>query len=359
MKFIGKLISLLIIILILTFYAVRSIAVSLKAEEGNVQVAIGADADPALFSTDVVDILARHGVEVFLEIHSSEIAKSGSAPEEITRSLNGRGVKVWAWLLLDTPNGPYASDAAAADYYGFWQRFQKWASDRGLFFIGIALDFEPDKRTLRELLGGGPLPNLSTLLENMRPALHEKAAQTYQKLFKESRAAGYRNYAVVYMTALDDQEDGDDDLQLMFRAPGVLASNVGDFSIDVLSTMLYRPNAERMGMASSPYFIYSYARSMKEYFPERGTVVLKAWPDRADDPGCEKLIGDMMLLKAMGFGRVEIYSLQIILEEYGHDVLERIFSAVNGTGRFRFGKDPATVILRDSFKRIDGQLDEK
>ena len=87
---------------------------------------------------EILDILARHDVEVAIEVHSDEIGKQGGAPETVTKLLNGRGVRVWAWFLLDGPKGPFASDVAAEEYYELWRRFQVWAAEKQLDFHGIA-----------------------------------------------------------------------------------------------------------------------------------------------------------------------------------------------------------------------------
>ena len=333
--------------------------VGLRGRKADVTIGIGAGAEPAQYTSDVLDALVRHdNTELILAVRSDEVEKERPGLGEVVALLNQAGVPVWAWLLLsddeggEEETGPYAYDVNAERFYAFWQRFRAWALEGGLDFEGVGLDFELPTETIEAILGiDDGTPDLGLLLSLNRPLRHESAGKIYRDLYQEVQASGYSTYGVCYFSMLDDLLDGDDDLQMFLATPGILPATASN--LDVVSTMLYRSNAEALGMDPGPYFIYAYGRTMHQAYGLQGTLVLKAWPGE-QDPDLGRLLKDLHLAKNLGFDRIELYSLEILLENYGAGAIDVICNALEEARDTVISKNGLVDLVRAGLGLWDG-----
>ncbi len=325
--------------------------VGLRGRKADVVIGIGAGAEPAQYTPDVIDALVRHdNLELILAVRSDEVEGERPGLAEVVAKLNRAGVPVWAWLLLsgdeggEEETGPYAYDVNAERFYAFWQRFRAWALEEGLDFKGVGLDFELPTEIIEAILGiDDGTPDLDLLLSLNRPLRHKTAGKVFWDLYQEARASGYSTYAVGYFSMLDDLLDGDDDLQMFLATPGLLPDTASN--LDIVSTMLYRPNAAMLGLDPGPYFIYAYGRTMHQAYGPQGTIVLKAWPGE-QDPDLGRLLKDLHLAKNLGFDRIEIYSLEILLENYGAGVIDVICNVLEEAQDTVISKNALVDLIR-------------
>lgn len=333
--------------------------VGLRGRKADVVIGLGAGAEPAQYTPEVLDALVRHdNLELILAVHSDEVEGERPGLVEVVAKLNRAGVPVWAWLLLSDDEGgeeetePYACDVNAERFYDFWQRFRAWALEGGLDFKGVGLDFELPTEIIEAILGiDDGTPDLGLLLSLNRPLRHESAGKIYRDLYQEVQASGYSTYGVCYFSMLDDLLDGDDDLQMFLATPGILPATASN--LDVVSTMLYRSNAEALGMDPGPYFIYAYGRTMHQAYGLQGTLVLKAWPGE-QDPDLGRLLKDLHLAKNLGFDRIELYSLEILLENYGAGAIDVICNALEEARDTVISKNGLVDLVRAGLGLWDG-----
>jgi hypothetical protein len=140
----------------------------------------------ALFADGrVADFLARGGFDLSMGILDL-------APERawIVRELEGRGVGVTAWLLLDESEGYWLNADNAAAARARWHEARDFAAREGLRFHRVGLDIEPPRAEFHAALRRGARGLLDLVLARRTPEQVARAEAAYAVLVDEIHGTG-------------------------------------------------------------------------------------------------------------------------------------------------------------------------
>ena len=194
-------------------------------------------------SPELVTLFDRADVIDFLVAQGGAIAMGllDLSPERaaVVRRLEGRGVPVTGWLLLDVAEGYWLNadnpDRALARY----RETVAWAVREGLTLHRIGLDIE-FPRADGDLLAQQPRRGLLTLLRRRRPAAQVQVAErAYVDLVREIRAGGRSVETYHFPFMLDERAAG---TTLLRRTLGLV-----DLPADYEVHMLYASYIGRLG----------------------------------------------------------------------------------------------------------------
>ena len=193
--------------------------------------------------TDLVTLFDRADVVDFLVAQRGAIAMGllDLSPERaaVVRRLEGLGVPVTGWLLLDVAEGYWLNADNPERAVARYRETVAWAAREGLTLHRIGLDIE-FPRADGDLLAKDPRRGLLTLVRRRRPAAQVHAAErAYADLVREIRAAGrsVETYHFPYM--LDERAAG---TTLLRRTLGLV-----DLPADYEVHMLYASYIGRLG----------------------------------------------------------------------------------------------------------------
>ena len=155
---------------------------------------------PALFTPEVCASLRALEAGVTMGLRDLSDARA-----QVIRQLTSEGISVGAWVLVPREQGYFAHAGNAPQIAERCEQVLAFASDHGLRFEAIGLDFEPPLEELDALL----VRPLSTLWRwKRRSADHQrvaKARREYAELISRLRAAGQRVESYQFPTVLDDR----------------------------------------------------------------------------------------------------------------------------------------------------------
>jgi hypothetical protein len=188
-----------------------------------------------LFATPgVIDFLrgGKHSVSMGILDLSTERAG-------IVRDLEGAGVPVTAWLLLDVADGYWFNADNAAKAAARYRETIDWAEREGLRLHRIGLDIE-FPRDLGDEFNRNPRRTLWTAFRNRRSARRVRDSELdYASLVNEIRAGGRSVESYHFPYLLDERESG---RSLLRRTFGLV-----DVKVDVEVLMLYASYLGRAG----------------------------------------------------------------------------------------------------------------
>jgi len=194
-------------------------------------------------STELVTLFDRAGVVDFLVAHRCSIAMGllDLSPERaaVARRLEGLGVPVTGWLLLDVAEGYWLNADNPERAVARYRETIAWAAREGLTLHRIGLDIE-FPRADGALLAKEPRRGLLTLLRRRRPAAQVDAAErAYADLVREIRATGRSVETYHFPFMLDERAVGS---TLLRRTLGLV-----DLPADYEVHMLYASYIGRLG----------------------------------------------------------------------------------------------------------------
>jgi hypothetical protein len=155
----------------------------------------------------------------------------GEERARIIRELEGRGIPVTAWLLLDRTDGYFLNADNAPLARARYLSLKDWADRNDLALPWIGLDIEPPIPDVA-LLTRSPVGGFKTLaLRRRRCAQIVQAEESYAALVDEIRADGRRIEAYLLPHLLDERRAG---TTLLRRSLGLV-----DVEVDREVFMLY------------------------------------------------------------------------------------------------------------------------
>jgi hypothetical protein len=266
-------------------------------------VELSGDALVELFATPgVLDFLIRHRCTIAMGLLDLTPARA-----EVVRRLEGSGVAVTAWLLLDIAEGYWLNADNAPAARRRLHDTLEWGARERLTLPRVGLDIE-FPRADGDLLMHAPRRGFWTLLRRRRAAAEVDAAErVYAALVEEIRAAGRSVETYHFPHLLDERRV---DTTLLRRTLGLV-----DVAADAEVFMLY---ASFLGTAGG-----------RVYFPEarRIAVGVSGGGVDADSPAMRRRflswpqLAQELLAAAVVTDEVYVFSLEGCVE---HGMLESL-----------------------------------
>jgi len=211
-------------------------------------VELESDALAALFETPgVIDFLARNGHDLAIGMLDLDRRRA-----RVIRTLEARGIKVTAWLLLDPDAGYWLTadnpELARARYH----EVAAWAEREKLTLHRIGLDIEAPKAHIDQLFENPLIGILERLRTRRTRELVASAEQIYSDLVREIREHGRSVESYQFPLIVDERKARS---SLLRRSLGIVNVNV-----DAEVLMLYQSYFGKAGI--------------RNYFPDASHIAL-------------------------------------------------------------------------------------
>lgn len=262
--------------------------------------------------------LAARGVTLYLAVTPERATSSGLFA--LLRAAAARGVPVRPWLLLREEDGYWANKWNAPQVRRHVLSFLDGLEAEGLSTGWIILDVEPPATltgALAARLKRFDLVGAHRLLAAAsRDGALSEARAAYGGLVETLHARGVKVQAVSTPMILDDAPGHD-------RIESALGTPMSGVGWDEVSFMAYRPEFTRMVGRVGPDLVYRYALEARRRFGDRagldvGEVGSPGYPEPVPgytDP--RELEGDLAACRAAGLSRVNVFSLDGVIEQGG------------------------------------------
>jgi hypothetical protein len=261
--------------------------------------------------------LARRGTDLNVAVPSDRIDDPALA--DLLRAAEERRVPVRLWLVLSRDDGYWPNEGNAELFRSEVQRLLARLSADRLRADAVVYDLEP-ALAYSEQLEAALSSDLAAVTELMRahldPAAFAAARAVFAASVEDVHAAGLRAVAVTYPQVVDDLADGDDDLQDGLDVP------VEGVPWDEVAFMVYQTGfAAAVGGWIGPGLVASFAADARAHLGDRAVIAL----GQVGRPGIFETTGpvyedpsvleaDIAAARFEGIGRVEVYSLDGMLE---------------------------------------------
>lgn len=262
-------------------------------------------------------MLRRQRVSVTLAVPASRIGDPELA--SLLRRAAGAGVALRLWPVLERDQGYWPNETNMELFTSEVSRLLGWLDDEGLVAEAVVYDLEPALEYSERIRVLDPMnrDEIIALMESHLDAgAFEEARALLAASVAEVQAAGLRAVCITFPQVLDDLVDGDDDLQDALDIP------VRGVPFDEVGLMVYQTQfAQAAGEWIGPPLISAFAVDAAAHFGEAAVIAL----GKVGDAGIfeaegeiyqspEALAADVAAAGAEGIGRVEVYSLDGMVE---------------------------------------------
>ncbi len=287
---------------------------------------------------------------------------------DCVRAMRRRGVPVIIWPELTNEDGKWPNARNWRIFNPFFRDIMDWIEEDGLPIEWLVIDMETsyDKAMqIQEYFQTGDMAGMIEFLQGQfDPELFEEAVAEFQGLVDDAHARGFKVRLSAVGMILDDLQDGDRAFQMAYDIPIV------DIQWDEASFQLYRSLYNSLytdfippeGEGFTPFMVYDYAMTIKEYFGDRGAVDLGIIASSSfdfegfSDP--QDMLDDIGAARAAGFGigQIDIFALDGIYDSGASDRARWVdFSSTSSDVPEEHQK---LLDLREIQQVFDGQFDE-
>ncbi len=294
--------------------------------------------DNDTFTAQHLEVLGNYSSRIFLAINETQIYNN-SLVHNLTNWFNAENVSVYAWLLLDQAKGYWAADANVLEFEALVANFTSWAKSNNLEYEGIMIDSEPTFQRMETLQEQLSAFNIFGVLADLRSTAkspeHALAIEKYEEIATQIQSNGYEAMVVGFPLPVDDLADGDGTLQ---RLMGV--STMPPHNWNYSSFMVYRSTYKDLSTIDfGSYMVYSYARTIWEYFGKSTSVSLSR---SGSEPyiSIDRLIQDALIVKNVGFDEVILISFEKVDQAFGLAGLIELLEGTQGAQSVSFNYNP-------------------
>lgn len=233
------------------------------------------------------------------------------------------GVEVRPWLLVSGEHGYWANKWNHAEVSRFVRETTSTLTTRGLKPAAITLDIEPPVSLTKQLAERLEKIDLigarRVLVASSRDGSLTEARSAYQRLVSDLHGRGIRVHAVTTPMLLDDLVVGQGRLQSALGIP------VAGVDWDEVTFMAYRTEFRNLAGRMGGDIVRRYAQDANRFFGSRagldlgviGTPGFAGSAHGYTDP--QDLAIDLLAARAGGIGRMNLFSLDGMLEQGGID----------------------------------------
>ena len=305
-----------------------------------------ADVIPAL------DLFAEKGVIMSLNIRPPNL--EGDDLANLLAAAKAAGVPVKAWPLLNSSDGSWGCEDDADLFIANVLATMELVAGVDNNVQTVVLNMElghPKMDLLKQYFDQGDWASIISLLMGNRDlALFAVNTEKFRGLVDDLHGMGYDVQAGTYPFFLDDFLDGDPDIQDISDVP------LSGLDWDYFSAAPYTTEySHDLGMVLGPYFVYSYAKSVREQFGPAGEIAMGIVPTATEDgyASIDDFKADIAAAKAGGVRRMDVYHLPGILAQ---DDPEAWFDAFQ-TPPAQPPTEPLVDVVRAGIRLVDAILD--
>jgi hypothetical protein len=223
------------------------------------------------------------------------------------------GVPLRVWLQIPD-RGIWLNESNVADFASFANDLLDFAQQRGISVPWLNFDLEPDLDLAEQIAdsiegAGNPAAALRILLQQRDPVSYSRATDALHSVVDSLHARGVKVMGVALPWIVDDQADGDADIQDLLNTP------VSSIPWDQLSIIVYRPSlAALLHVELDPTVVSSYAASALRWFGKNTQIAVGTIgaPGILTGPGYSdpsEIAADIHAARCAGVESVSLYSL--------------------------------------------------
>jgi hypothetical protein len=308
--------------------------------------------------TEQIDTLKTHGLSLFQNITSVEVARRDAKAANLFHQASCQGLEVRAWLTLPEQDGYWPNELNVDLFAEKVYDLANWIREAGWPIEWIVVDMEPDLDFLNALMEkleqGDILGAIGLFIESHDPERYAQSKGKFTRMVEALQEMDFKVMVVTFPMVLDDLVDGDSSIQDALNTP------VDGIPWDELSFMAYTTVFERfIPNDITPFLIKSYGRDALAAYGDKAALDLGVLGQGGITGGegiteIQEFLAQVGVAKFVGLSRIHAYSLDGIL---GMENPEPWFEAFQTTPR-DIGDQFTVNLLRGIIQLLDDLIQD-